>query len=688
MALLGFPPVIRIAPAAMRCCAFAAAASIGILSSERAVNSLTAGAGSPTGAVAMASMKLVDPVGKQWSNQDFVESDVLVIAFLGTECPLAKLYAPRLQKIIDEVQADSAQSITVLGVFANSQDSLAEIAAMKNAADVHYVFAKDPAGRFAIDTGATRTPEVFVYDRQRTLRYQGQIDDQFGIGYVRDAPTTHSLRDAIEQLIAGQTVSESFIPAPGCLIGFPAQSKSSPTDEPQKTQATSISYHADVQPILQQHCVDCHRSGEIAPFALTDFESAQGWADMMVEVIDQGRMPPWHASAGEVKFANDRSMPEAQKQLIRDWADSGAIEGLEIQRTNDAGSVAAGESDDAIQWELPRKPDLVYSISPDPVPVQASGEVNYRYYSVDPQLDHDVWFDAAQLRPGNREVVHHILCFAVAPDEKIGLEAVNGFLVGYVPGARVETPPAGYAKRLPAHHKLLFQVHYTPIGRETTDDSKLAICLVDEKTVTREIRTASAVQTELSIPPGEPNYVTHAVSSPFPAGAELLSMSPHMHVRGSSYRYELEQPNGQMQLLLDIPQYDFNWQTTYVLRDPIKMNGGERMFCTASFNNSADNLANPDPGDSVRWGDQTWDEMMIGYFHYAVERDSEQEVKFAVPSKFRAMARYKRFNELDQDNDGQIERGDAPLLVREIFDEMDADRDQIVTRREAVLYRD
>ena len=216
------------------------------------------------------------------------------------------------------------------------------------------------------------------------------------------------------------------------------------------------------------------------------------------------------------------------------------------------------------------------------------------------------------MKPGNREVVHHILAFAVPKGKRRGLDGARGFLVGYVPGARLELAPRGHAKRVPAGSELIFQVHYTPIGVPQKDQSLLGIVLADPDTVTHQVVTTSAVQSKLRIPPGESDHKVFATSPRFPSNATLLSFSPHMHVRGKSYRYDLQTPDGQMETLLDIPAYDFNWQTTYELKEPKWIPAGSKIVHTTWWDNSAQNPANPDPTINVTWGEQSWEEMLFG----------------------------------------------------------------------------
>lgn len=556
------------------------------------------------------------------------DPSLIVIAFLGTECPLAKLYARTLNRLHQKYES---RGVRFVAVMSNRQDSLEEIAAFAKRAELRFPIGKDLANQFADAIGAERTPEVFVFDADRSLSYRGRIDDQYGIGTVLDAPRRNDLQIAIDELLSGQPVSLPKTEAVGCIIG---RRKESTAD------ANEVTFHEHVAPILNRHCVACHREGEIGPFALKDYDEVAGWADMIVETTADRRMPPWHAGEqSTVAFRNERKLTDAERNTLRQWAETGTAQGTAAlaSQTDAIGDAKRVLDDEGKMWQLPRQPDYVFKITDSPVDIPASGEVKYQYYRVDPQFDRDVWVSAMQLRPGNRSVVHHILVFARPKGSNERLHAERGYLDGYVPGYRVEPFATGYAKRIPANSELIFQVHYTPTGVAEQDHSEFALVEVDPTEVTHEIHTNSGLDVRLNIPPGEANYTSTARSPRIPEGAKLLAMMPHMHVRGKSFRYELQTPSTwwsklisgtseDLKTLLDVPRYDFNWQTAYVLDEPIELPEGGQLICHAVFDNSEANLSNPDPTATVRWGDQTWDEMMIGYFHYALPKNESAAI--------------------------------------------------------------
>ncbi len=614
-----------------------------------------------TPAPTWTEFELSDYRGRMYRfNQDFGSQRILVLAFLGTECPLAKLYGPRLAELAARYEQ---QGVAFVGIMSNAQDSVTEMAAYARRHDIKFPLLKDLENRLADQLGAQRTPEVFVLDEGRQVRYAGRVDDQYGVGYIRDEPTAKELDNALQDLLAGRDVRLPRTEPVGCLIGRVRQAD----------PAATVTYSRQVSRILQKHCVECHRPGEIGPFALTDYQEVAGWGEMIAEVVDEGRMPPWHADPAHGKFRNENRLSEVDKQVLRDWVAAGAPEGNPAELPEPRQYVTG--------WQLPREPDQIISVSPQPYNVPATGEVRYQYFVVDPGFTEDKWIEAAELLPGNRAVVHHILSFARTGRNDPQEGGVQGFLVGYVPGLRVEPFPQGMAKRVPAGAKLVFQVHYTPVGSAQTDQSQLGLVFADPKKITHEVVTTSAVQRSLRIPPNAEHHRVEATRRPLD-DALLLGLMPHMHLRGSAFRYEAWLPDGSKEVLLDIPHYDFNWQTSYRLAEPRPLPAGTRMHCVAHFDNSERNLNNPDPSQTVGWGDQTWDEMMIGYFDIAVPvSDPAKPAPENTTAKTRAEELMER---LDKNQDGVLSKAETPALLQRSFARVDADQDERVTLDELI----
>lgn len=561
------------------------------------------GAAEPSGSgQTIEAFSAPDIYGETRSLADFADRKAVVVLFLGTECPLVKLYANRLNALAKDY---AERGVAVVGINSNRQDSITDITAYVRQHQISFPILKDLNNKIADQFAAERTPEAFVLDQQRAIRYRGRIDDQFGVGVQRQAAAQHDLAAAVDAVLAGQPVAVPQTEAPGCLIG--RVSKVAPTGD--------VTYCNQISRILQSKCVECHRPNEIAPFALTSYEEVVGWADMMCEVIDQNRMPPWFANPKHGKFSNDCSLSPDEKLAIATWAENGCPEG-DVADLPPPPKFIDG-------WRIP-EPDMVLSM-PEEFEVPAEGVVDYQSYILDPQLKEDRWIQAAETRPGNRSVVHHIVVNVRPPGAK-GTQLSFGDKLAcvFTPGTPPWEFPTGTAIRVPAGSTLLMQLHYTPCGTPQKDRSIVGIKFADPSTVKTTAQSKFALNLMVDIPPGEPNYKMEA-SYKVKKDIRLVNLFPHMHYRGKSFRFEAEYPDGKREILLDVPHYDFGWQLRYDLAEPKLLPKGSKLHCYGVFDNSADNPRNPDPSVRVGFGEQSWEEMMVGFF--TAEGSLEDEAK-------------------------------------------------------------
>jgi peroxiredoxin len=539
------------------------------------------------------AFKLRDYRGAERSLSDFADRKLMVVAFLGAECPLAKLYGPRLAELAKQYET---KGVAFVGINSNQQDSITAIGQYAKTHGLSFPILKDVGNVVADQFGATRTPEVFVLDKERVIRYWGRIDDQFGIGFARLRPEHRDLVQAVEELLAGKQVSKPVTEAPGCFIGRVHKTPS----------AGAITYSKHIAPILNQRCVECHRAGQVAPFALTSYKEVVGWTETIEEVLREGRMPPWQADPRYGEFSNDCRVPDAEKQLVYDWIKSGAPEG-DRKDLPPPPQFAKG-------WRIP-EPDLVIKM-PKPFRVPADGEVPYQFIVVDPGFKEDKWVKAAEVRPGAPSVVHHVLVFVQPPGG--GTDKYGGFAANWIAAIAPNSPPTvlpeGTAKFIPAGSRFLFQIHYTTNGSEQTDQTAMGLVFADPKSVKKEVSTEMAANNRIEIPPHDPNYRVDAKYL-VREDSLLLNLMPHTHVRGKAFKYEAKYPDGKQEVILDVPHYDFNWQNSYILAKPKRLPKGTEIHCTAYYDNSKNNKSNPNPDETVHWGDQTWEEMMIGYFN-------------------------------------------------------------------------
>lgn len=646
------------------------AATVPLPEPDRAV-----GLGEPTFS---ASFSLPTADGSTVALRVPFEARLRVFCFLGCDCPVVKLYVPRLNELAKRFAADQVE---FLGVNSNPQDPLAKLGDFADRHELDFPILKDHDGQLASHLGATRTPEVFLIDSLGRILYRGRIDDQYRPGVVTDSPKRDDLRLAIEQALRGQSVEVPITQAAGCLIA-----RRRPVD-PDAT----ITFANQVVRVLDRHCVECHRPGEIGPFSLTDYDEVLGWTDMMVEVIDLQRMPPWHASDSHGQFANARRMAEADKQVLRDWVEAGAPFG----RAEDLPPAAERTFE-----STPRTtPDLVIPMAAQPFHIPAEGTVEYQYFVVDPGFSEDRWIKSAEIVPGNRGVVHHGILF-VRPPDGVRVDGM-GWLTAYVPGQKLPPPVAHRARRVPAGSKLVFQMHYTPSGTEQQDLSRLEVVFAEPDEVTEELITLIGINQGLEIPPREPAATAKGQTTQFPEGGQLLAISPHMHLRGKAFQVRARQPP-QEDILLDVPHYDFNWQHTYLLENPLPLDAIDSLDFTATYDNSSANPFNPDPDEFVTWGDQTWEEMAIVFYEVArprganpkrktdtagpTEGESAEHTTARREATFQAAAD-QFFLDLDRDRDGLIRYDEVERAVQlRLFRRIDRNQDRVLDREEVLQH--
>ena len=599
-----------------------------------------------------------------------------VLCFLGTECPLAKLYAGRLQKLAEEFE-----SVRFLGINSNVQDSVDDIQSYVDATGIKFEMAKDDRNVIADKLAIKRTPEVIVCDEQRNIIYRGRVDDQYLPGVSRNKATREDLRIAITQALAGKKIEVSRTDPEGCLLGRVRES----------TPDASVTFSNQVVRVLQKNCVECHRDGEIGPFSMETYDETIGWADMMLEVIEDKRMPPWHADSSVGTFANARSMSESDIKILKDWVDQGTPEGDRSDLPEPYKAIDG--------WRLPRDPDVVVEMRKRPFRVPADGTIEYQYFVVDPGFEEDKWVTAAEVIPGNRSVVHHSIVFIRPPDGERPRGA--GMLAAYVPGQTPLSYEADRARFIPKGSKLVFQQHYTPTGTVAEDVTKIGMVFADPADVKKELMTVLAIDQSFEIQPNDGSHVVDIFTRKLPDEGTLLAVSPHMHFRGKSFEAFAIRDDRSKEALIKVPRYDFNWQHRYEFSEPFPLSKFRRLEGKVEFDNSADNPFNPDPSQLVSWGDQTWEEMAIAFFDVEIPRrksdafansdalnDStgfvremteDVEVRDARRAKMEKGV-WKRF---DKNGDGVIEKAEVPRAVKAwAFKDYDTNRDGKLTKEE------
>ncbi len=386
-------------------------------------------------------------------------------------------------------------------------------------------------------------------------------------------------------------------------------------------------FSKDAAPILYKHCVSCHRPGDIAPMSLLTYEQARPWARAISKAIGARTMPPWHADAPAGTFANERVLTDEERQTLIAWADGGA---------------PAGDSKDLPQppvfadgWSL-GTPDVILEMQED-YQIPARGTIEYEHLYVPTNFTEPKWVQSVEVRPGNRELVHHVLVFHIAkpdtppaplarpnqrdsvtPEQKQRIQGqrprrppspdmLRRLIATYAPGTNPQGAPEGMAFRLEAGGTLEFQMHYTTNGKAGFDRTGVGIIFAKDPSP-RELRAQQFINGTLNLPAGAAD-VAVSTDLEFVRDSTVWGLFPHTHLRGKKWAYTLVLPDGERRSILSVPRYDFNWQTYYMFKEPLQLPKGSKIISTAWYDNSSANRFNPDPTKDVLWGDQTWEEM-------------------------------------------------------------------------------
>jgi hypothetical protein len=555
------------------------------------------------------SVAVVDTDGRRMPLLEAAGPSGLVLVVRDAECPVSQRYAP-LVRAMSRDSRFAGYAFAYVDVTPHDGD-----AAQRDAAAQGVRTLADRGGELAGLLRAETTAIAYLIDANGTLQYRGAIDDQYGIEHQRARATHAWLAEALLALDRGEAPAVRRTPGVGCTLA--ARGKAAALSRP-------VTYHDRVSRIIQDRCEACHRAGGLAPMPLQDFEQVHARRAVIRLMVASGRMPPWSAHPAVGKWANDRSLGAAEKRDLLAWIDSGAPAGDPAHaprpRSYDPG------------WKI-GKPDAVIPI-PQPIRVPASGIVAYQYVYAKTDFPTDRWVTALEIRPSEPRVVHHVIVLLeepgrrhLTPEERARFPAgqappepgdtAAGFFGITVPGSLGMSFPPGTGKKLPRGAWLKFEIHYQPNGVEVHDRTEIGLRFADAPV--REVESRSAADASFVIPPRAAAHRVQA-SHRFTQPGVLLSLFPHMHLRGKAFRYELVDAKGKARRLLEVPRFDFNWQSYYQFAEPVAVTPGARLVATAWYDNSAANPWNPDPRQEVRWGPLTTDEMMIGYFEFIPER--------------------------------------------------------------------
>ena len=578
---------------------------------------------------------LLDQLGKAHELHYYKDAPAVAIMVQGNGCPIVRNALGDYKALRDRYRS---QGVAFFMLNANLQDSRAAIRQEALAWDIDMPILNDEAQLVGESLQLIRTAEVLIIDPQTwQVAYRGPLNDRIS-GYERQRAEVreHYAADALDALLQGAPVAVAQRDAIGCLINFPERSG----------QHDQISYSEQVAPILQQNCVVCHQEGGIGPWAMSGYPMVRGFAPMIREVIRTRRMPPWHADPHIGTFKNGRSLTVEEAQTLVHWAEAGAPRGA-------GPDPLAQTHNKAVDWPLGR-PDLIIDIPPFTVP--ANGVVEYRFPVVRNPLDEAVWVVAVDILPGDRNVVHHVLLASTdAEDPQAAAdEGLTNYISGYAPGNQAMQAPPGTGILVPGGGHYQFQMHYTPYGKTTVDRSKLGLYFADQPPA-NFLRQTVVVDPTILIPANSARHREQAYLT-FERDALLHSLVPHSHYRGVASEFELLHPDGRSEIILSVPDYDFNWQRTYEFAEAVPMPAGSRLIHRTVYDNSTRNPGNPDPGRDVPWGLQSWDEMLYGAVQYTwVDETTANPIHDENRQETFQMVGF-----MDQDMDGKLAWNELP----------------------------
>ncbi|MFP6583974.1 MAG: redoxin domain-containing protein [Candidatus Hydrogenedentota bacterium] len=521
---------------------------------------------------------------------DFGEKKAYVMMFFANDCPVAERYFPRFQSLDLEYQDRGVQFIAI---NVGAEDTIGDAAKTGIEFGLSIPIVKDMKGQVVEAVGATRSAEVAVIDAEGVLRYRGRIDDQYRLGGVKPEASTHELKDALDAVLSGNNVATPMTPVDGCII-------SPPTNAPADKKYT---YAADVAPILNVQCIECHRPYGDAPFDLLSYQNAANFANMIAEVVEEERMPPWYAHPDHGEFRNERRLSREEKDILIGWARGGRAKG-------DLSMIAPLPTFTDKKW-AEGEPDLVLTAEKEER-LPTEGYIPYRYVTLPYTFPHDTYIQTLQIRSTNPTVAHHANLVYTTPSSGLNF----AFLGGKVPGSPDGILQPGEAMFIPKDATLTLQIHYVTTGKEETDRMSVGFDYADGR-VNRLVESMFIENGGFEIPAGHHSYEVHAEATLAEdvMGRALFS---HMHLRGKDMSFVARYPDGTVENMLTVPNYSFDWQQVYEWEPGTKLfPKGTKFETSAHFDNSIFNPYNPDPSVPVRYGLQTHHEMMIGVFYYS-----------------------------------------------------------------------
>ena len=607
--------------------------------------------------------QLLDQYGAAHRLYYMRDAAAIVIMSQGNGCPIVRNSMPEYRALRD---AYAKRGIEFFLLNSNLQDNRESILGEAEEFGFDLPVLIDDAQIVGESLGVTRTAEVFVIDpSNRQVVYHGPVNDRVTYQSQRTSAENNYLADALDAVLEGKPVAHSQVHAPGCIVNFPERER--------KAEHAKISYSDAVAPILMERCVSCHTKGGIAPWAMDSYAMIKGFAPMIREVIRTDTMPPWDADPNIGSFKDDLNLSDDEIKTLVHWIEAGAPRGK--------GSDPLAEPREPVpDWPL-GEPDLVLKIPAYDIP--ATGVVDYLYPGVDPGLLEGRWLRASTVKPGARQALHHMAVFLL--DEPPGdAPAKQSFAAGavgeYAPGSSSLIVHENSGVYMPAGSGIGFQVHYTPFGKAVRDESELGLYFYpeDEPPGKRYLNFVLMDQA-IEIPPRARNH-RELTYMEIPVDIVLYDVMPHAHARGKASSLSVLYPDGTEKMLLNVPRFDFDWQRTYSFSEPVEIPAGSKLISRYTYDNSARNFTNPDPEETVRWGEQTFQEMLFTNISFLLKNETDLKELFA--SRLSLLG----FEALDDNINSEISkdelRGALGELVARHFDDADKDNNEILDKIE------
>jgi hypothetical protein len=553
--------------------------------------------------------------------------------------------------------AYAAKGVQVFLLNSNPADNRETIAAEMASVGLDLPVLIDDTQLIGESLGVSRIGEAFVIEPKTwKVAYHGPIDDRFAGKTAKAGAKVKNayVANAVDSLLAGQAVKVSTAKIDAPKLSFPMRDKSA--------DFAKISYTNEIAPLLAKNCVACHSENGIGPFAMDSYEKVKGFAPMIREAIRTDRMPPYNADPHVGKYAGSMNLSVKDQQTLVHWIEAGAPRG-------DGADLLKINAKPAPEWEL-GTPDLVLNLPPFTIP--ASGVVDYQNPTVVNPMTEGRWLRASTVKPSDRRAVHHLLS--------------NG-AGGYAVGAETSVYPEGTGTWIEPGQTFRFQLHYTPYGKETTENTRVALYFYPkDKPPTVLRRSAVIANAGIEIPPGEARHQEIAYIK-FPENATLYSVFPHAHFRGENMAISILPPGAtKEELILSLPKYDFNWQRGYDFAEPLKIKAGTKLITRYQYDNSKNNPANPDPTITVRWGEQSWEEMQYTALGFRWDDETVANRKDDYQKKLEVS---RNMGIMDSNLDDKVAKSEVKgrmgQRILAAFDQLDGDKDGFLSETELAV---